>query len=121
MIPLAGQAAREIYEVRVRQTGGKATHAGGTYNQVQPGKMDEYIRIIRVSSAPAIRQLPGWKGGFWLTDADTGKRMEKGLWETEAYASGYESGGSQQAGRGNTAHLMVGPSTREVYEVSAQV
>ena len=117
----AGPPVREVYEVSVQETRGEATHAGVTYNQVQPGKMDEYVRIIRDSSAPAIRQLRGWKGGLWLTDADTGKRMGIALWETEAYTRGYESSGSQQEGRAKTAHLMVGPSTREVYEVSVQV
>lgn len=121
---IAGPPVREVYEVSAQETtsgGGAATHAGVTFGQVQPGKMDEYVRIVRASSAPASRQWAGSKGQLWLTDPNTGKRIGIGLWETEADMRAFVSGGSQQEGRAKTDHLMAGPRTREVYEVSIHV
>ena len=115
---------QEIYEVSAQEPspgGGEATYAGVNYSQVQPGKMDEYVSILRDSVAPATRQMRGFKGGLWLTDPNTGKRLSIGLWETEADMRAFVSSGSQQEGRAKTDHLMAGPRTREVYEVSIQV
>ena len=92
-----------------------------TFGQVQPGKMDEYVCIVRESSAPGSRQWKGSAGQFWLTDATTGKRMGIGIWETEADIKAFVSGGSRQGNRANTDHLMAGPRSREVYEVSIQM
>ena len=89
-----GEPVREVYEVSAQETMGEATHAGVTFGQVQPGKMDEYARINRDSQAPLSRQWGGWKGGLWLTDPTTGKRMGISLWETEADMKAFVSGGS---------------------------
>ncbi len=63
----------------------------------------------------------GSKGGLYLIDPNTGKRLAIGLWETEAHMSAFVSGGSQQERRTQIAHLMAGWSTRETYEVSLWV
>jgi len=73
-----------------------------------PGKHGLYFRLRE------------FKGGLWLTDSNTGKIIAIGLWETEADMGAFVSSLSQQEPSAQTAHLMAGPSTREVYEVSLQ-
>ena len=59
MIPLVGQADREIYEVSVQveaATGGDPMHGKVLTAQVQPGKMDEIVSIAHDSVMPILKQ-----------------------------------------------------------------
>ena len=43
------------------------------------------------------------------------------MWETEADMKAFVSNGSQQGNHAKTDHLMAGPISRAVYEVSVQM
>ncbi len=90
-------------------------YARVTTAQVQPGKMDEAISMMRDSTYPASRNQEGFKSAILLTNPKTGKALSITLWETEAGAMG-------QAATINPAHagLLYGRSVREFFEVSVQ-
>jgi len=92
--------------------------AAVNYVQVQPGKMNEAVAIIRDSVAPVVRQQRGNRGAFLLTDPNTNKAIVVALWETEADAAAMMSSGVYQEESAKLASLFVGPPVREVYEVS---
>ena len=92
MIPLIGQADREIYEVRfqvVESEAGEPRHAGVLTAQVQPGRMDEIARVTQGSVLPS-----------------------KGKWEIND---------TYQELAAKILPLLTGPPTVERYEVSVQV
>jgi len=90
-------------------------YARVTTAQVQPGKMDEAISMMRDSTYPANRNQEGFKSAILLTNPKTGKALSITLWETEVGAMG-------QAAAINPAHagLLYGRSVREFFEVSVQ-
>ena len=48
-------------------------HARVMTGLIQPGKMDEMIRIYRDSVMPTAKEQKGLKGGILLTDSNTNK------------------------------------------------
>lgn len=87
-------------------------HARVTRRQIQPGRMDEALTIMRDSRAPMVRARKGYvQGGRVLADRNTSTLIAMTLWETEADA---KAGG---AGDSPLDALSVEPSVREVYEV----
>jgi heme-degrading monooxygenase HmoA len=93
-------------------------YARATTAQVQPGKMDELVRILLDSVLPAARQQHGYKGGLVLTNADTGKAEIIALWETEADMAAGEASGYYREQVAKVTHTLAGPPGREVYTVS---
>ncbi len=91
-------------------------YARVTTAQVQPGKMDEAISIMRDSTYPASRNQQGFKSAILLTNSQKGKALSITLWETEA-------GATEQivAPNPSRAGLLYGSSVREIFEVSVQV
>ena len=91
-------------------------YATVTTAKVQPGKMDEAISIMRDSTYPAHRNQQGFKSAILLTNPKRGKTLSITLWETE-------DGATAQATATNpsSAGLLIGPSVREIFEVSVQV
>jgi heme-degrading monooxygenase HmoA len=88
--------------------------------QLQPGKLDEFLRIFQDSIAPAATAQPGFGGITLMTDPRIDKVMAVGLWDTMADLIAGESGyyNEQLAG---VRYLLAGPPLREAYEVSVQV
>lgn len=89
-------------------------------SQLQPGKIDEGVRLYRDSVIPAANQQQGFKGAFLLTDPNTGKGVSISLWETEADMRAGETSGYYQEQIAKFAQVFAGPPTREGYEVSVQ-
>jgi len=117
MIPLVGQATREIYEVSVQveaTSGGESMHARVSTCQIQSGQMDEAVRIIRDQTLPFMKERNGFKGGLVLSDRITGKLMTISLWDTEADLRSNEPPGFVDV-------VASGGPTREVYEVTDRV
>ncbi len=94
-------------------------YAAVNYTQIQPGKMNEAIAIVRDSIMPAAQDQQGYRGGFLLTDPNADKAIVIGLWETEADAPADDAGGWYQEQVSKFAQLIAGPVVRELYEVSA--
>jgi heme-degrading monooxygenase HmoA len=95
-------------------------YARTTTAQIQPGKMDELVKILLDSVLPAARQQQGYKGGFVLTNPEAGKAKIIALWETEAEMLAGEAGGYYREQVAKIAHTLAGPPDREAYLVSHQ-
>ena len=107
----------EAIEMGPGREAGEGTHAGVTTVQVQPGKMDELVSVVRESLVPAV--IPQrFQGRLFLADRDTGKAMMIGLWETEAHATRLATSGSYQEQMAKVADLLSGPGRTDLYEVS---
>jgi len=88
--------------------------------QVQPGKIDEGIRIYRDVVVPDIKQEQGFKGAFLLTDTTTSQIVSITLWETEADLKAAATNSLHQAHFAELARVVAGPPTQQAYEVSVQ-
>ena len=89
--------------------------------QIQPGKMDEALSILRDSLVPVMKQQHGFRGLLTLIDRDASKGMTVSLWETEADMRGGETSGQLPQLLTQVVHVFAGPAIREHYEVSLQI
>ncbi len=89
-------------------------HARVNNRQVTPDKMDEVIRTYRDVTVPDRRAQKGFKGGYILTNRDTGKVIAIALWETEADMMADTTTGDVYAITGE-------PPFRETYDVSIEI
>ena len=87
---------------------------------MQPGKLDEGIRVYRDSVVPAAKQQKGFKGIYLLTDRNTSKSISIALWQTEADMKAGESSGYFQQQLAKFKDIFGAPPVREQYEVSVQ-
>jgi heme-degrading monooxygenase HmoA len=108
----------EHYTVSIH-VAGAARHARLVTGQIQPGKMDEWVRIHRDTVVPARQHHRGFQGMLVLTDTNTGKAITITQWETEADMLASESGSLEQVP--TVVHLLAGPIFREHYQVSGRV
>ena len=53
-------------------------------SQLKPGKMDEWIAILRDSIVPGVQQQKGFKGFVVLADPNTNKCIPYSVWETRS-------------------------------------
>jgi heme-degrading monooxygenase HmoA len=88
--------------------------------QLQPGKLDEFIRIFQDAIAPAAAAQQGFGGITLLSDPPIGKVIAVGLWETEAEMLAGEIGSDEEQ-FASVSSLLAEPPAREVYEVSVHV
>ena len=96
-------------------------HARIVTVQLQPGKIDEAIRIFRDSIVPAAKQQNGFKGALLLTDASADKVISVTQWETEADMLASETSGYYQEQVAKVGHIVRSQPTDEHYQVSVQV
>lgn len=96
-------------------------YARVTTVQIQPGKQDELLTLLRDTVVPMAQHQPGFRGIFLMSDPRTGKGMSVSLWETEADLINGETSGYLQEVRAQTSAFYVMPPFREVYEVTLQV
>jgi heme-degrading monooxygenase HmoA len=87
--------------------------------QLQPGKLDDFIRIFQDSIAPAAAAQPGFGGITLLTDPQLGKVLAVGIWETEDDLLAGETAYDQERLAGIST-MLAAPPAREIYEVSVQ-
>jgi quinol monooxygenase YgiN len=71
-------------------------HARVVTNQIQAGKVDQWLALVRESVVPALKELWGFKGFVAMTDAKAGKTIGYSLWETEADLEASEASGNYQ-------------------------
>ena len=88
--------------------------------QIQPGKMEEVVNIFRDSIKPAAKQQPGYKGGYFLTNAQTGKAVSVALWESEAAMTAGETGDYLREQIAKLVPFFAAPPITEHYEVSLE-
>lgn len=86
--------------------------------QIQPGKVDEAIRIYRDSVVPAAKQQRGYRSTMLLTDRASGKGIAITAWETAADLQASEASGYYQEQTAKFAPLLTAAPIREVFELS---
>lgn len=92
-------------------------HARVTHSKVDPMKVEELIQMIRDNVVPTVTKQTGFKGGFWMFDRKTGKRISLTLWESEK-ALQSSADYAQQVRAGGPASLQI--IDVEEYEVAVQ-
>ena len=114
-----GPPIREVYEVSVQESmseAGDARYARIGTGQIQPGRMDEVISLLRESNYPAYAQQQGFKGAIMLTDAVTNMGKSITFWETEADSKADDAIVQEQRQKARDA--QDNPPVIEHYEVS---
>jgi heme-degrading monooxygenase HmoA len=89
--------------------------------QIQQGKVDEANKIYQDSVMPAAQQQNGFKGGYLLSDPNTGKNVSIALWETEDDMKASEKSGYLQEQIAKFAAVLAAPPTTEHFEVAVQM
>ena len=51
--------------------------------QVGPGEIDRFIHMIEGDVIPAAGKLPGFEGGYWLADRESGSVLGITMFESE--------------------------------------
>ena len=93
-------------------------YARVTTVQIQPGKIDEAIRIYQDSVVPAVKQQAGFRSTMLITDRASGKGMAITDWATEADLQANEASGYYQEQLAKFAPILTATPVREVYEVT---
>ena len=93
-------------------------HARVSVFNVRQGKREEAINLFKDFVIPETKKQKGFKGGFLLTNPDTGKGISIGLWETEADMTATEKSGFYQGWVGKFAEVFAMAPLMEHYEVN---
>ena len=93
-------------------------HVRAFRGQVQPGKLEEAIKLFDNSIVPAARQQQGFKGSLLLTNPTTGQFLSLGFWESEADLLASETSGYLSEQLAKVAPHLAAQPVREVYQVS---
>jgi len=84
---------------------------------VQPGKLDEAMRIRGDSVVPLARQQAGYRGGLAFVDRDSSRITAVFLWETRADLEAFAGSDLYQEQLRRVGPYLAGPPEREVCEV----
>jgi quinol monooxygenase YgiN len=101
-----------------QQERGDPMQARVTTIQLQPGKIDEAIRLYQESVIPAAKQQPGFRSTMLITDRASGKGMAITVWASDAELQASEASGYYQEQLAKFGPFLAGSPVREVYEVS---
>lgn len=86
-------------------------------SQLQPGKREEWITILRDSIVPAAKQQPGFKGFVVLADPNSDKGIAYSIWETEADLKASETSHFDQEQIAKRKVVLAAPPVREIHEL----
>ena len=73
------------------------------------------IQALREQIVPAIRQLPGFQSGTWLTGNEQGRGLSLTVWDTEEHARMM----ADRFGVGSSPAMSASVARCEVREVAA--
>ena len=96
-------------------------HVRATSAQVQPGKMQEFMKLYNDKVAPITKAQKGFQGQYVMTDAE-GKALAISLWDSEADMVASESSSryvNQQLTK--LGSFFVGVPTIHHYELSVEI
>jgi heme-degrading monooxygenase HmoA len=88
---------------------------------VDPGKLDEMLKIWKESVLPAAQSQQGFKGALVLGDRTTGDGISISLWDSEADMATGESSGYYQEQLAKFGSIFTGKPDTKHYEVFLQV
>lgn len=89
--------------------------------QLQPGKMDEFMRVFQELIVPTVQRQPGFRSITLLTDKASNKVLGMTHWATEDDLIAMQSSDVNQQLLGALRHLVAEPPMQESYTVSLQV
>jgi quinol monooxygenase YgiN len=87
-------------------------------NQIQAGKIDEWLVLVRDSIVPAFKEHDGFLGFVALADREHGKTIGYSMWQSEAALAVSESSGHYQAQIAKLGTVLASPPVREAYELT---
>ena len=87
---------------------------------VEPGKMDDLLRIYRESQLAALRQQKGFQRVLVLIDRDNDKAVAVSLFETDSDARGAETSSTMRDQVASFEGVISESPTFEYYEVAIQ-
>jgi quinol monooxygenase YgiN len=87
-------------------------------NQIQPGKMDEWLALIRESIVPALKGQDGFRGFVVLVGREHDKSIGYSMWDSATDLAASETSGNYQQQIAKLGGVLAGPPVREVYEVT---
>ena len=97
-------------------------YASVTTANVQPGKLDEFVRTWRDSVKPLVESFPGFKNIYVLTNPESNKGITIAFYETKSDAERTQSSGDyQKAVEMLSGTILMNSVVREGYEVSIQI
>ncbi|MBV8999417.1 MAG: hypothetical protein JO304_10170 [Solirubrobacterales bacterium] len=76
---------------------------------------EDGIQALREQIVPAIRQLPGFKSGTWLTGNEQGRGLSLTVWDTDEHARTM----ADRFGVGSSPAMSASVARCEVREVAA--
>jgi quinol monooxygenase YgiN len=82
-------------------------YASVTTTQVQPGRFDEYLKMMAEQITPEVKQLPGLVDFYVLTNREAHQGMTLAIYASEADAIATQTSGKYQALVAKIAHLLV--------------
>ena len=82
--------------------------------------IDEAVRIYVEDITPARKVKKGSRGGYFLTDRETGKGIAITLWDTKEDIIDTEESGFFKEQVDKFKDCWITPPAREIYEISAQ-
>ena len=85
-------------------------------NQLQNGKMDAWVALIRNAVVPSLEQQAGFRGFVVLTSPESGKSMGMSLRDGAEQLAASESNGNFQQQIAKLAAVLAMPPTREIFE-----
>jgi heme-degrading monooxygenase HmoA len=112
--------APKIAKFALIAKGGEIMYARAVTIQMQPGKLDEAVRVFQDSVVPAIKQQKGFKRISMLIDRNTCKTLTVSFWETEADRTASETSGHFAAQLAKFGSFFAAPPITERYEVSVE-
>ena len=87
-------------------------------NQIQAGKMDEWLALIRDSVVPSLKEQNGFLGFVALADREHDKRIGYSMWASEADLAASETSGNYQQQIARLGAVLAAPPVREAYELT---
>jgi quinol monooxygenase YgiN len=93
-------------------------HARVVSNQIRPGKMDEWLAIVRDSVMPSLKEQDGFQGFVAPIDREHDKSIGYGMRTSAAELAASETSGNYQQQIAKLGSVLAGPPVREVYQVT---
>jgi len=87
-------------------------------NQLQAGKTDEWLALIRESIVPSLKEQAGFLGFVVMTDREHDTSIGYSMWDSEAHLAASEASGNYQQQIAKLGSVLASPPVREAYEVS---
>jgi len=88
-------------------------------NQLLPGKMDEWLAVIRDSVVPSLKEQDGFRGFVALIDREHGTSIGDSVRDGAAGLAAGKTSGNYRQQIARLGGVLAGPSVREVCEVTA--